>query len=151
MHWGWGWGWGCTADAQGGQGGQTQLVEWGWVRAGCGPWLLRRLCGAEHGLRTTACRYCLGHTRWSLLGRCLFLRGGRCLVKHYCVVPGRPQRHNAPQDRAPIGILSTFCSFVEILYVQNNLACYGLGMRQPAYGCNVRAKRLTHFILTFLS
>jgi hypothetical protein len=55
-----------------------------------------------------------------------------------------------PQERAPI--LPAFCSFVEILYVQNNLAaCYGLGMRQPAHGCNVRAKRLTHFILTFLS
>jgi hypothetical protein len=25
-----------------------------------------------------------------------------------------------------------------------------LGMRQPAHGCNVRAKRLTHFILTLL-
>jgi hypothetical protein len=25
------------------------------------------------------------------------------------------------------------------------MACYGLGMRQPAHGCNVRAKRLTHF------
>jgi hypothetical protein len=59
------------------------------------------------------------------------------------------QRDLAPQDRAPI--LHTFCSFVEILYVQNNLVCYGLGMRQPAHGCNVRAKRLTHFILTFLS
>jgi hypothetical protein len=46
--------------------------------------------------------------------------------------------------------LLSFCSFVEILYVQNNLACYGLGMRQPAHGCNVRAKRLTHFILTEL-
>jgi hypothetical protein len=36
------------------------------------------------------------------------------------------QRHNTPQERkAPI--LPAFCSFVEILYVQNNLACYGLG------------------------
>jgi hypothetical protein len=61
----------------------------------------------------------------------------------------KAQRHNTPQKRAPI--LHTLCSFVEILYVQNNLACYGLGMRQPAHGCNVRAKRLTHFILTFLS
>jgi hypothetical protein len=60
------------------------------------------------------------------------------------------QRDLAPREGAPI--LHTFCSFVEILYVQNNLACYGLGMRQPAHGCNVRAKRLTHyFILTFLS
>jgi hypothetical protein len=60
------------------------------------------------------------------------------------------QRDLAPaQDRGPI-LLSFFC-FVEVLYVQNNLACYGLGMRQPAHGCNVRARRLTHFILTFLS
>ena len=59
------------------------------------------------------------------------------------------QRDLAPQDRAPI--LPAFCSLVEILYVQNNLACYGLGMRQSAHGCNVRAKRLTHFILAFLS
>jgi hypothetical protein len=36
------------------------------------------------------------------------------------------QRDLAPQDRAPIS--HTFCSFVEIIYVQNNLACYGLGM-----------------------
>ena len=36
------------------------------------------------------------------------------------------QRDLAPQDRAPI--MHTFCSFVEIIYVQNNLACYGLGM-----------------------
>jgi hypothetical protein len=28
------------------------------------------------------------------------------------------------------------------------MACYGLGMRQPAHGCNVRAKRLTHWLLT---
>jgi hypothetical protein len=28
------------------------------------------------------------------------------------------------------------------------MACYGLGMRQPANGCNVRAKRLTHWLLT---
>jgi hypothetical protein len=29
------------------------------------------------------------------------------------------------------------------------MACsYGLGMRQPACGCNVRAKRLTHWLLT---
>jgi hypothetical protein len=27
---------------------------------------------------------------------------------------------------------------------------YGLGMRQPAHGCNARAKRLAHCILTFL-
>jgi hypothetical protein len=47
-------------------------------------------------------------------------------------------------ERAPI--LLSFCSCVEILQVQHNLACYGLGMRQPAHGCNVRAKRLTHFI-----
>jgi hypothetical protein len=39
----------------------------------------------------------------------------------------------------------------QVWQVQNNLACYGLGMRQPAHGCNVRAKRLTHFTLTFLS
>jgi hypothetical protein len=65
-----------------------------------------------------------------------------------CRHVGVSQRDLAPQDRAPI--LHTFCSFVEIIYVQNNLACYGLGMRQPAHGCNVRAKRLAHFILTFL-
>jgi hypothetical protein len=28
-----------------------------------------------------------------------------------------------------------------------HMACYGLGMRQPAHGCNVRAKRLTHWLL----
>jgi hypothetical protein len=28
------------------------------------------------------------------------------------------------------------------------MACYGLGMRQPAHGCNVRAKWLTHWLLT---
>jgi hypothetical protein len=28
------------------------------------------------------------------------------------------------------------------------MACYDLGMRQPAHECNVRAKRLTHWLLT---
>jgi hypothetical protein len=28
------------------------------------------------------------------------------------------------------------------------MACYGLGMRQPAHGCNVRAKLLAHWLLT---
>jgi hypothetical protein len=63
-----------------------------------------------------------------------------------------PQRDLAPQRGPLFSILPEFCGFVEILYVQNNLACYGLAMRQPAHGCNIRAKRrLTHFILTFLS
>jgi hypothetical protein len=35
--------------------------------------------------------------------------------------------------------LSTSGGFVEVLYVQNNLACYGLGMRQPpAAACTPR-------------
>jgi hypothetical protein len=59
------------------------------------------------------------------------------------------QRGLAPREGGPS--LAAFCSFVEILYIQHNLVCYGLGMRQPAHGCNDRAKRLRHFILTFLS
>jgi hypothetical protein len=53
------------------------------------------------------------------------------------------QRDLAPQDRAPS--LSTFCSF-GLLWLWPVI--YGLGMRQPAHGCNVRAKRLTHWLLT---
>ena len=34
------------------------------------------------------------------------------------------------------------------LILTDRLACYDLGMRQPAHGCDVRAKRLTHWLLT---
>jgi hypothetical protein len=34
--------------------------------------------------------------------------------------------------------------FAHILQLWPVMACYGLGMRQPAHGGNVRAKRLTH-------
>jgi hypothetical protein len=62
--------------------------------------------------------------------------------------------HNGitPPRRGPLVCLHFVALLKFFMHKQNNLACYaGLGMRQPAYGCNVRAKRLTHFILNFLS
>jgi hypothetical protein len=56
---------------------------------------------------------------------------------------GRPcaQRERfSPPDQGP------YCA--HILQLWPVMACYGLGMRQPAHGCNVRAKRLTHWLLT---
>jgi hypothetical protein len=55
---------------------------------------------------------------------------------------GRPcaQRERfSPPDQGP------YCA--HILQLWPVMACYGLGMRQPAHGCNVRAKRLTHWLL----